>query len=141
LTPRIPLLFDTGVLTEIARGDGDLIRLVRRWDADRQPMVLPALAMTAASLDVRSEEADDLLAGLDLFDEVEIAPLSGAQQTLNLAAMMARTGLDVHDARVAAIADVAILPIFTLNRATWEKASTTLDQPLRIREIDDSPEE
>ncbi|MEV0629789.1 hypothetical protein [Nonomuraea wenchangensis] len=33
-TPRTPYLFDVSVLTEIARGDADLIRLVQRWDAD-----------------------------------------------------------------------------------------------------------
>ena len=33
-------------------------------------MVIPALAITGASLDVRSEEGDDLLGGLDLFDQV-----------------------------------------------------------------------
>ncbi|GGS84413.1 hypothetical protein GCM10010156_48780 [Planobispora rosea] len=141
MTNRIPLLFDTGVLTEIARGDGDLIRLVQLWDSGKQPMVLPALALAGASLDARSEEADDLLSGLELFDEVEVAPLGDTAQALALAAVMARTGLDAHDAHVAAIASVAILPVLTLDRAKWEAVSVALEEPLHIREIDDSPGE
>ncbi|SEU47042.1 PIN domain-containing protein [Nonomuraea wenchangensis] len=140
-TPRTPYLFDVSVLTEIARGDADLIRLVQRWDADHQPMVLPALAMTGASLDARTAEADDLLGGLDLFDRVEIAPLAGADQALALATIMARTGLEAPDAHVAAIADAAVLPILTLDRAKWEEASRAVEEPFHIREIDDSPGE
>ncbi|GAA2417403.1 hypothetical protein [Nonomuraea africana] len=75
-----PYILDTGVLIEIARGDSDLIGLVQGYDAIGQPMVVPALAITGASLDVRSDEADDLLAGLDLLPEVTIAPLNGAEQ-------------------------------------------------------------
>lgn len=132
-----PLILDAGVLTEIARGDADLIRLVQRYDAAGQPMVLPALAMTGASLDVRSAEADDLLGGLDLFDHVAIAPLQGSGQATALAAVMSRTGLDPWDAHVAAIADASVLPILTLDRTKWEEPSRALDEPLHIREIAD----
>jgi predicted nucleic acid-binding protein len=140
-TPRIPYLFDVSVLIEVARGDADLIRLVQRWDSEGQPMVMPALALTAASLDAGSPEADDLLGGLELFERVEIAPLAGADQALALAGVMAKTGLDAHDAHVAAIADVSVLPILTFDRAKWEHASHEFDEPLNIRQIDDSPDE
>lgn len=100
-------------------------------------MVIPALAITGASLDVRSEEGDDLLGGLDLFDQVTIAPLAGTDQALALASMISRTGLTPWDAHVAAIADVAVLPILTLDRTKWEEPSRTLDEPLHIREIAD----
>ncbi|WP_336214309.1 PIN domain-containing protein [Nonomuraea sp. LPB2021202275-12-8] len=140
-TPRTPYLFDVSVLIEIARGDADLIRLVQRWDSEGQPMVMPVLALTAASLDASSAEADDLLGGLELFDRVEIAPIAGADQALALAGVMAKTGLDVHDAQVAAIADVGVLPILTFDPAKWETASHQFDEPLHIRQIDDSPDE
>jgi len=132
-----PYLLDMSVLTEIARGDSDLIGLVQRYDAQKQPLVIPALAITGASLDVRSEEGDDLLGGLDLFDQVTIAPLAGTDQALALASMISRTGLTPWDAHVAAIADVAVLPILTLDRAKWEEPSRILDEPLHIREIAD----
>jgi predicted nucleic acid-binding protein len=133
----VPYILDTGLIIEIARGDADLIGLIQGFDAAGQPMVVSALAITGASLDVRSEEADDLLAGFDLLDTVTIAPLSGAEQASALAAMIARTGLDPWDAHVAAIADVSVCPILTLSPAKWVEPSQSLPEPLHIREIAD----
>ncbi|MGN9839176.1 hypothetical protein ACTMTI_13745 [Nonomuraea sp. H19] len=132
-----PYILDTGLLIEIARGDTDLIGLIQGYDAAGQPMVVSALAITGASLDVRSEEADDLLAGFDLLETVTIAPLSGTKQASVLAAMIARTGLDPWDAHVAAIADVSVCPILTLDAAKWAEPSKSLEEPLHIREIAD----
>jgi hypothetical protein len=135
-----PLVLDTGVLKEIARGDADMMRLVQRYDAGKQPMVVPVLAITGASLDVCNEDADDLLGGLELFEEVTIAPLNGVDQATALAKVISRTGLDLWDAHVAAIADVSVLPILTLDQDKWKEPSRALDEPLHIREIAD-PEE
>lgn len=134
---RTPLILDTSVLTAIARGDADIIALVQEYDVRGQPIVIPALAMAGASLDTRSEEGDDLLAGLELLGVVTVAPLSGAEQAARLAHVIARTGLDPWDAHVAAIADVAICPILTLNAATWQRPSADLDDPLHVIEIAD----
>lgn len=41
-------------------------------------------------------------------------------------------GLDPWDAHVAAIADVAICPIRTLNVVKWQQPAAALDQPLHI---------
>jgi predicted nucleic acid-binding protein len=134
---RTPLILDTSVLTAVARGDADIIALVQEYDARGQPIVIPALAIAGASLGIRTEEGDDLLAGLELLEVVTVAPLSGAEQAARLAHLVARTGLDPWDAHVAAIADVAISPILTLNAAKWEHASADLDDPLHIIEIAD----
>ncbi len=125
------------MLTAVARGDADIIALVQQNDARGQPIVIPALALAGAALDTRSEEGDDLLAGLELLEVVTVAPLSGAEQAARLAHLIARTGLDPWDAHVAAIADVAICPILTLNAAKWERPSVDLDDPLHIIEIAD----
>jgi len=130
-----PLILDTSVLTAVARGDPDIIGLIQANDARPQPIVIPALAIAGASLDARSEEADDLLAGLELLDSVTVAPLHGAEQAARLAGVVARTGLDPWDAHVAAIADVTICPILTLNAAKWQQPSADLDEPLHIIEI------
>jgi predicted nucleic acid-binding protein len=122
-----PLILDVSVLIEIARGDTDII--------------VPALAVTAASIDMRSEEAADLLAGLELFENIEIAPLQGVEQALALAAVMARTRLEPWDAHVAAIADAAICPIFTLDAAKWRQHSEDLNDRLYIVEIADPDED
>jgi predicted nucleic acid-binding protein len=134
---RTPLILDTSVLTAVARGDADIIALVQEYDARGQPIVIPALAIAGASLDSRSEEGDDLLAGLELLEAVTVAPLSGAEQAARLAHLVARTGLDPWDAHAAAIADVAICPILTLNAAKWQHPSADLDDPLYIIQIAD----
>ncbi len=103
-------------------------------------MVVPALAMAGASLDARNEEADDLLAGLELLGNVTIAPLNGAEQAARLADVVARTGLDPWDAHAAAIADAAVCPILTLNGTRWRADTDDLDEPLRIIEIADPGE-
>jgi hypothetical protein len=61
-----PFILDTSVVTAVARADPDIIGLIQGYDGRKQPMVIPSLAITGASLDARSEEADDLLAGLEL---------------------------------------------------------------------------
>ncbi len=134
-TPRTAVILDASVLTAVARADADIIGLLQGYDALRQPMVMPALACAGASLDAGSDEADDLLAGLELLDSVMAAPLTGAEQTARLASIMARTGLDPWDAHAAAIADAAICPILTLNAAKWQQPSADLDEPLHIVEI------
>jgi predicted nucleic acid-binding protein len=136
-----PLILDVSVLIEIARGDADIMTLIQDYDAAGQPMVVPALVITAASIDIHNEEAADLLGGLELFENIEIAPLQGVEQALALAAVMARTGLEPWDAHVAAIADTAVCPILTLDAAKWRQRSEDLDDRLYIVEIADPDEE
>lgn len=133
-------VLDTSVATAVARGDPDIIGLLQGYDARGQLLVIPALAIAGASRDARSEEADDLLGGLELLDNVTNAPLRGTEQAARLADIIARTGLDPWDAHVAAIADVAIYPILTLDAAKWRQPATDLDESLHIIEISDPDE-
>ena len=136
-----PFILDTSVLTAVARGDADIIGLIQGYDGRGQPMVIPALASAGASLDARSEDADDLLAGLELLDSVTSAPLSGAEQASRLASVIHRTGLDPWDAHAAAIADVAICPILTLDARKWQQPAERLDELLHVIEIADPGEQ
>ncbi|MFB9253904.1 hypothetical protein ACFFWE_37235 [Sphaerisporangium melleum] len=133
----IPLAFDTTFLSEVVRGYPDLINIVRRFDAEKQPMVIPALAIVGASLDSRSSEAADALYGMALLESVEIAPLAGPKQGIALAEVIARTDLEPWDAHVAAVAIAAICPILTLKAARWEEPARSLGEPLYICEIAD----
>jgi predicted nucleic acid-binding protein len=136
-----PLILDTSVVTAVARADPDIIGLIQGYDSRNQPMVIPALVIAGASLDAHSEEADDLLAGLELLDNVTVAPLNGAEQAVRLAEVVARTGLDPWDVHAAAIADVAICPILTLNGVKWREHIADLDESLHIVEISDPGEQ
>lgn len=133
----MPYVLDVSVVVAVARGDTQIMTFIQRLDATGRPTVIPVLAITAASLDVRSEEADELLEGLELLGNAEIAPLQGVEQAAGLAAVIARTGLDPWDAHVAAVADAAVCPILTLDAAKWRQHSDDLDDPLYIIEIAD----
>jgi predicted nucleic acid-binding protein len=130
-----PLILDVSVLIAVARGDTGVMTLIQDYGADGQPLVVPVLAITAASADMRSEEAADLLEGLELFENNTIAPLQGAEQAVRLAEVIARTELDPWDAHVAAVADASVCPILTLDAAKWRRHSGDLDDPLHIIEI------
>jgi predicted nucleic acid-binding protein len=135
-----PLVLDVSVITAIVRGDAAVTGLVLDYDARSQPLVIPVLAMTAAALDTRTEEAEELLAGLERLDSVIVAPVRDAEQAARLAAVIAGTGLAPWDAHVAAVADAAICPILTLKVQKWRQHAGDLDKPLHIIEIAD-PEE
>ena len=103
-------------------------------------MVVPVLVIAAATLDARSEEADELLDGFELLGNAEVAPLKGSEQATRLAAVISATGLDPWDAHVAAIADTSDRPIVTLDAGKWRQHAADLDAPLRYVEITDPDE-
>lgn len=132
-----PLVLDVSVLTAVVRGDAAVTGLILEYDARSRPLVIPVLAMSAAVLDARTEEAEELLAGLERLDSVMVAPVRDAEQAARLSVVIARTGLDPWDAHVAAVADAAICPILTLDAGKWRRHARDLDEPLHIIEIAD----
>jgi predicted nucleic acid-binding protein len=132
-----PYILDLSVSVAVARFDASVMTLIQAYDARGQALVLPVLALTGASLDVRTEDGDDLLEGLERLGNAEVAPLRDAEQAARLAAVIGRTGLDPWDAHVAAVADASVCPILTLDAGKWREHSGDLDEPLRIIEIAD----
>lgn len=136
-----PYVLDTSVLTAVAREDHGIMTMVQRFDATGQPLVIPVLAMTGAALDALSEDAAELLEGVERLAGVMTAPLRDAEQAAALADVIAGTGLDPWDAHVAAVADASVCPILTLNTAKWREPSAGLDEPLHVIEIADPDED
>jgi predicted nucleic acid-binding protein len=130
-----PYVLDVSVLVAIARADAEVTRLVITLDGRRQPLVVPVLAVTAASLDTRTEDGDVALLGLERLENTIIAPVRDAEQAASLAAVIVKTGLEAYDAHVAAVADVSVCPILTMDAPKWREHATTLDEPLHIIEI------
>jgi len=135
-----PWVVDASVLMEVARGDTRTMTLVQELDARGRPLVIPALAVTGASLDIRSDEAAELLEGLERLGNAMTAAPRDSEQAVRLAAIIARTELDPWDAHVAAVADASVCPILTLDAAKWRRHSGDLDDPLHIIEITDPDE-
>jgi predicted nucleic acid-binding protein len=130
-----PYVLDVSVLTAITRGDYGIMTFILGLDASGQPLVIPALAIAGASLDLRSDDTEAILHGLERLESVLIAPLRDAEQAVRLAAVIAKTGLDPWDAHAAAVADAAICPILTLNAARWREHAADMDEPLHLIEI------
>lgn len=130
-----PYVLDASTLIAIARGDTGVMTLMQELDSKGRPLVIPALAVTAASLDTRSDEADELLEGLELLGGAMVASLRDTEQALALASVIARTGLDPWDAHVAAVADASVCPILTLDGPKWREHAHDLDEPLHFIEI------
>lgn len=132
-----PLILDTGILIELARGDSNLMEMVARFDAEGQPMVLSVLALSAASVDAGSKDSADLLLGIATMQQITVAGLREPDHGVALASAITCTGLDWGDAHVAAIADASVCPVLTLNKHHWEQAAHCFDHPLHIIEIAD----
>jgi predicted nucleic acid-binding protein len=132
-----PYILDVSVVVAVARGDTEIMTFIQHLDGSGRSIVVPVLAIAAASLDARSEEADELLDGFELLGNAEVAALKGSEQATRLAAVIARTGLDPWDAHVAAVADASVCPILTLDAAKWRRHATDLDAPLHYVEITD----
>jgi hypothetical protein len=135
-----PYVLDVSVVVAVARGDTEIMTFIQRLDGTGRPMVVPVLAIAAATLDARSEEADELLDGFELLCNAEVAPLKGSEQATRLAAVISATGLDPWDAHVAVVADTSVCPILTLDGAKWRQHATDLDAPLHYVEITDPDE-
>jgi predicted nucleic acid-binding protein len=132
-----PLVLDASVLIEAARGDAGVMTLLQGYDADGQPLILPVLAVTAASPDMRSEDAEAILHGLERLENAMAAPVRDVEQAVRLATVIARTQLDSYDAHVAAVADAAVCAILTLDPVKWREHAGDLDEPLHFVEIAD----
>jgi hypothetical protein len=128
------------ILTAVARGDTRVMILIQNLDAAARPLIIPALAVTGASLDMRGDEAAALIQGPGRLRNVMCAPLADARQAVRLADVISRTGLDPWDAHVAAVADVAVCAILTANAAKWQPHLGDLDEPLVIVELADPDE-
>lgn len=135
-----PYVLDTSVLIAVARGDSGVMILLQELDASGRPLILPVLAVTGASLDMPGAEAAELLEGVGRLENAVTAPLRDAGQSAQLAAVIAKTGLDLWDAHVAAVADASIRAILTLDAGKWRGHARDLDEPLYFIEIDDPDE-
>ena len=130
-----PYVLDASVITELARGDYELMTFIQRLDAAGRPMVVPVLAVTAAALDTHSGDAEAILEGLERMGGTMTAAVADTEQAVRLAAVISRTGLDPWDAHTAAVADASVCAILTLDGPKWREHARDLEEPLVYVEI------
>lgn len=135
-----PWVLDASVLTAVARADRQAMIFLAEVDAAGRTLVIPVLAVTGASLDMRAGGAAGLLEGVARLGSAMTAQVHDAGQAVQLAAVISRTGLDPWDAHVATVADESVCPIITLDAAKWREHAHDLDEPLHFIKIED-PEE
>ena len=130
-----PYVLDVSVIAAIARDDYDVMTLVQHLDARGRPLVIPVLAMTAAALDMRTDDTEAILHGLEQLGGAAVASLEDAEQAVKLATVIARTDLDPWDAHVAMVADTEVCSILTADAGKWRPHLSELAEPLHIIEI------
>jgi hypothetical protein len=143
-----PYVLDVSVLATVAcadagvsTADATVTGLVFGYERRGQPLIVPVLAMAAASALVRAGSQDarsggDALRGLEQLENVTVAALRNANQAMAVAAVIYRTGFDAWDAQVAAVAAGAACPILTsLDAGKWRRHAADLDEPLHVIEI------
>ena len=69
-TTPAPWVLDVSVLTAIARADPEVTYLVIALDGRGRPLIIPVLAITAASSDAGTEDGDIALRGLERLENV-----------------------------------------------------------------------
>jgi hypothetical protein len=135
-----PWVLDVSVLVAIARADAEVTNLVITLDGRGQPLIIPVLAVVAASGDTRTEDGDIALRGLERLENSLVAPLQNTDQATRLAGIAAKTEVDTGDAHVAAVAHVSACPILTLEADKWRQHARDLGEQLDIIEIADLPD-
>jgi len=128
------------VLVAIARADAEVTNLIIILDGRGQPLIIPVLAVAAASADARTEDGDIALRGLERLENSLVAPLQNTEQATRLAAVAAKAELDMGDAHAATVAHVSACPILTLEADKWRQHARDLGEPLDIIEIADLPD-
>jgi hypothetical protein len=77
-----PLILDVSILIAVARGDVGVMSLLLGYDAEGQSLIIPVLAVTAASADMGSDEAAAALVGLGRLGNAMTAPLANLSQAV-----------------------------------------------------------
>lgn len=136
-----PYVLDLSILTQVAKGDLGTITALQSLGTGGRTLLLPALAVTGASLDMPGDDAADLLEGTARLGGALTAPLSDREQALALAAVISRTGLDPWDAHAAAVAAASGCEILTVDGAKWRQHVHDLDEALGYVEIEEPGED
>lgn len=87
----VPYVLDVSVLIAVARADAGVTDLLMGFDAEGRSLLIPALAVTGASLDARTEDGDLALRGLESLENTFTAGLQSAEQATRCTSLRSPT--------------------------------------------------
>ncbi|GII76761.1 hypothetical protein Sru01_17430 [Sphaerisporangium rufum] len=119
-------ILDAGVLMEVARGDAGVIHLLQGMDAAGIGLVVPALAVTGAALDIGArDEQMALIRGVARLESAALAGVVTFDDATDLAhgRRAARSLEELWDVQAALQAVMRGCPVLTTDHARWKEAS------------------
>ncbi|MER5318537.1 hypothetical protein [Streptosporangium roseum] len=134
------LVLDVSVLTECARGDVGIINLIQQFDADRKPLIIPAMAVTGATVELGGDQ-DQLavVSGLCRLDSANLTAVSNFKDGVEIGQVLieVESCTTPWDAHAVTEALLHRCPILTTDYARWKGIVQDLSGGLTIVEIAD----
>jgi hypothetical protein len=138
VTVDLAYVLDVTVLADCARGDAELIGMIQQFDADHVTLVVPALAATAAVIDVGgAHEQVAVIRGICRLSSAQLAGIVVCDDAEELARMrLANQSLKhLWDVQTAEAALSRRIPILTLDNGRWKDVLS--EQHLDVVEVSD----
>ncbi|MFI7637815.1 hypothetical protein [Nonomuraea sp. NPDC049400] len=121
-------VLDAALLAEVGRGDNDVIALLQQLDAANISIIVPALAVTGATVEtVATNEQLAVIRGVGRLDSTTFAALVAFDDVTDLARMRleVRSPEELWDVQTALHAVLRNCPILTTDAKRWQ---ATLDE-------------
>ncbi|MBG0833244.1 hypothetical protein HS041_36695 [Planomonospora sp. ID67723] len=118
-------VLDAMVLTEVARGDSDIIILLQQLDADKITLIVPALAVTGAAIDIgANDEQMATVRGVCRLNSAKFAGLAAFDDSSDLARLRLEVEAfgELWDVQAAVQAVLHGCPILTTDYGRWKDA-------------------
>lgn len=131
-------ILDASLLAEVGRGDNDVIALLQALDAADVAIVVPALAVTGATVETAAtNEQLAVMRGVGRLDSATFAALAAFDDTVDLGRMRLETDApsQLWDVQTALQAVLRNCPILTTDAARWDAAEKELSGQLTVVEI------
>lgn len=136
--PADGYVLDAPLLAEVGRGDNDVIALLQQLDADNISIIVPALALTGATIETAAtNEQLAVIRGVGRLDSAHFAALAAFDDTTDLARMRLEVDApeELWDVQTALQAVLRSCPVLTTDAARWQATQDELAGQLIVVEV------
>ncbi|WP_433253115.1 hypothetical protein ACQPYK_09095 [Streptosporangium sp. CA-135522] len=128
------------VLTECARGDVGIINLIQRFDADGKPLIIPAMTVTGATVELGGNQ-DQLavISGLCRLDSASVPAVNDFKDGVEIGQVLVEVEACVTSWDAHAVTEALLhrCPILTADYARWKDVIQDLPGGPTVVEIAD----